>query len=108
MVADRLLVALAKLLKESFPKTASIFRWGGEEFIVLLPKTNNKMALFLAENFRKRAKSSINFENNTVSIGLATCNFDIGNISFFDLVDDAMYKAKKTRDAVYNSGYFKG
>ena len=50
LVGDKLLAALASIMKEMFPISAEFFRWGGEEFVILLPKTNNKKAFYLAEN----------------------------------------------------------
>lgn len=104
LVGDKLLAALATIMREMFPISAEFFRWGGEEFVILLPKTNNKKAFYLAENFRQRVMSSKEFENNTVSIGLATCNDNIGKDHFFDLVDKAMYQAKINRNCVHNAG----
>ncbi len=73
-------------------------RWGGEEFMVLLPKANEQMAVKLAETFRVRF-SELEFPNanhRTISLGvtelIAGEDADIACMR----VDDALYEAKKT------------
>lgn len=102
---DELIAVLAEIIRESFPNTKLNFRWGGEEFIILMPNTKNQRAYFLVENFRKRVNTAPKFKRNSVSVGLATCNGVIDKDRFFDSVDKAMYQAKLTRNAVYNAGY---
>ena len=82
----------------------NIFRWGGEEFIILMPGTNLEGARFMAENIRKEvAATQIHVGNKTtfvtVSAGVGTINpvnldFEQDFINFFESVDKALYKAK--------------
>ncbi|MDR1811977.1 MAG: diguanylate cyclase [Candidatus Fibromonas sp.] len=70
-------------------------RWGGEEFVVLLPNTNSKGALNVAESIR------LNIEKTTVvtvSIGVNTQIPEHGTSldHFISAADDALYKAKET------------
>lgn len=95
---------LAEIIRDSFPETDLTYRWGGEEFIVILPKTSNIRAYNLAENLRKIVEASSKFKGNTVSIGLATCKGDVTVSKFFDQADKAMYQAKVTRNRVHNVG----
>jgi diguanylate cyclase (GGDEF)-like protein len=51
-VGDDILVKYARLLTENARKTDSVFRWGGEEFMILCPNTDQAKAARLAENLR--------------------------------------------------------
>jgi diguanylate cyclase (GGDEF)-like protein/PAS domain S-box-containing protein len=99
---DRLLAAIAELARGTFREMDSIFRFGGEEFVVLLPDTLTAGAVAAAERFRGRlaatdpappqAETPV---HATVSIGVAEYR---AGITLDDLVrqaDLAMYAAKK-------------
>lgn len=104
LVGDAMLGVLATIIKESFPKTSIPFRWGGEEFVVLLPNCSNAQGLELAENFRMKVEASEDFEYQTVSVGVASCNGDVDKDVLFEKADQAMYKAKVERNQVSNAG----
>lgn len=78
------------------------FRYGGEEFAVLLPGTQIKGALLIAEKIRSRIetaefKSDSQQVSVTISIGLAVC-IPTNNISEDQLLscaDAALYKSKQ-------------
>ena len=98
---DKVLVELAKILELATRKVDSVGRFGGEEFLVILPELNHEQALMLAERIRRQVEStSIRYQDKqieiTVSIGVST--YPQHGVSVDDLVkasDDAMYKAKK-------------
>ncbi|MFK5894294.1 MAG: sensor domain-containing diguanylate cyclase [Pseudomonadota bacterium] len=97
---DNALKKLAEIVKESIRKQDSFARFGGEEFIILMPEENTFGAVELAERIRKRVeeiKISINGKafNFTVSMGIA--GYDSGDINFDNLLqrsDKALYSAK--------------
>jgi len=104
LVGDKALCHAANILKEiTQRKSDMIARYGGEEFAIILPSTEHKDALILAENIRKRLENiplisddiSINM---TVSIGVNTIipNNKSSNMEFVDNVDKALYAAKHT------------
>jgi diguanylate cyclase (GGDEF)-like protein len=72
------------------------FRWGGEEFVLLLPRTSLEAALQLAEAIRVAiAHITIpGLPRFTVSIGVARHNPDENIDDLFKRVDDALYRAK--------------
>jgi diguanylate cyclase (GGDEF)-like protein len=82
-----------------------VARYGGEEFVVVLPETNEKGALKLAEEIRQKVQALCidHFTSKvtsvvTISAGLATMmpevNSDLTYRHLIELADKALYKAK--------------
>ncbi len=97
---DEVIKNFAPLLQKSLRKSDFIFRFGGEEFLILLPSTNYKEAHQLAETIcHKSAVQKINYENNeiayTVSIGV--CDVDTRDLSF--VTKETIQKYVHTVDA---------
>ncbi|MEE4663306.1 sensor domain-containing diguanylate cyclase [Pseudomonas alliivorans] len=75
-------------------------RYGGEEFVVVLPETDSKGALKIAENVRKAIETLQPFPGDeqpiTVSIGVASQTVHSGDklAAFFGIADKALYQAK--------------
>ena len=90
---DAVLKAVAKSLERTVKRPGDLVaRWGGEEFIVLLPNTDSKGALEMAELIRKNIESETVV---TVSIGVNTQIPDSYVDSFISIADSALYKAKE-------------
>ncbi len=102
LVGDRILVRIAETLKENLRKNDMVARYGGEEFAMLLPETNLKGALVVAERYRQRIESLEHVEGDksirvAISVGVATYPHPAIK-SVDDLIriaDDALYKAKQ-------------
>ncbi len=108
-VGDRVLIELALVLKKQIRRPGVAFRYGGEEFAVLLPRTGLEEACVLAERLRERASEDVPFEGVTISIGVVSRQD--GEFSdaaeFFDAGDKALYHAKNTgrnRVTVFHDG----
>ena len=101
-VGDDVLQAIARTIENVCRETDISFRYGGEEFVVLLRKTNDSGARIIAERLRKEI-SSITLGKNgntikpTVSIGISTReSAQKEHISdLFDRADKALYLAKQ-------------
>lgn len=104
LVGDKMIIELAKMIKESFPSPFVPVRWGGEEFVVLMPNTSNDEAYNLAEKFRINVHQSEEFFKNSISIGLASTKSNIDMSLFFDITDRFMYKAKVNKNCTRNAG----
>ncbi len=98
LVGDNVLKQTAQILKNSVRATDRVYRWGGEEFIIITPETSNSQATLVAEkicqNFRDAHFDVIG--NITVSIGLASYDSDDFNEDWIKRADLALYQAKQT------------
>ncbi|RMF43575.1 MAG: sensor domain-containing diguanylate cyclase [Deltaproteobacteria bacterium] len=102
-VGDRVLVAVADILRDTLRDCDQIFRYGGEEFIALLPETGIEQALAAAERCRERiadeaADAAIDAGQDriTVSVGVAVFPRDAETFDgLLKVVDDLMYLAKR-------------
>jgi diguanylate cyclase (GGDEF)-like protein len=95
---DRVLRRMASLIQRSLRATDPLARWGGEEFVVLLPSVLPEHVLRLAESIRS-AVETIVFEPEdalhvTVSLGAAVRLPDESFDSLFKRADAALYQAK--------------
>jgi len=107
LAGDQVIQSFASILQQSLRKSDFIFRFGGEEFLVLLPSTQYQEAYKLAELIcHKTASQTLMYENRplhyTVSIGVS--DIDIEDLSFvtketikkyIQNVDAKLYLAKK-------------
>ena len=99
-VGDIVLIKIAQAVKKSVRSTDIFSRWGGEEFMILLPETSTEETHAIAEHIRKSI-SQISFEEFdspiTVSLGISEyiVNKDTKD-SFLKNVDVALYEAKKS------------
>lgn len=99
---DDALVSIANILQDSVRKIDTLARFGGDEFILLLPETNLDEALKVAERIRSSVAGNTSTEDLgeykiTVSIGLA-CIDNGKSISMEEITqnaDLALYKAKR-------------
>jgi len=100
-VGDKALVSFATLLKEQSRNIDILGRYGGEEFIVLLPQTNLQEAKVFAQRIIETCRDiHINTPQGvchfTVSAGL--CRLDPANTELLEPIkcaDDALYRAKE-------------
>ena len=98
-VGDQALVTCARMLASAGRAGDVVARWGGEEFIVLLPDTDQAQACALAERLRLAlADCPIETQNSTLHI---TASFGVAeraeSSQFDDLIrhaDQALYRAK--------------
>jgi diguanylate cyclase (GGDEF)-like protein/PAS domain S-box-containing protein len=97
VAGDHVLKTIADIVRKNMRKTDYLFRWGGEEFLILSSETQLDKAHALAERIRK-AIESYKFKKVgkvTVSFGVTEFKERDTEDSFVKRTDDAMYKAKK-------------
>ena len=94
---DQVLRQVADCIRGVIRHSDSLTRWGGEEFVVLMPNTGEAHAVILAERIRQRIATHIfqGLPGITVSIGVAE-HVGAGSCSaWLERADRAMYLAKK-------------
>jgi polar amino acid transport system substrate-binding protein len=93
---DFVLKKLAKIIKDHIRESDIFGRWGGEEFVLILPNTPYEKALIVAEKIRKIVESS-DFDGIDVTISVGVSEFRKGDSvkSVVKKADLAMYKAKE-------------
>lgn len=99
-IGDQALIETALQLKQNCRESDSIFRFGGEEFVVLLSQTEENGAFAIAERIRSAIASmtvpmSRQNVKITASIGIAVLNRNESLHGWFDRADRALYLAKQ-------------
>ena len=101
LAGDKVLMLIAQTLQKNIRDVDFIGRFGGEEFVILMPNTNLEQAFVAAEKLRKTIEvSPFNFRQErvfiTVSIGVAEFQADESPESVFERADTALYHSKST------------
>lgn len=97
LVGDLILKEFAAILKENIRDTDYVGRWGGEEFMIICPQTDQNGALSLAQYLRAKIEEFLftTVGKKTASFGVATCTEKDDIQSLIDNADKALYKAKE-------------
>jgi len=96
LAGDRILERVAQIIKECTREHVDYtFRYGGDEFTIILTETNPRQAQEVAERINQMLPRSIEHEHLTLSIGLAEFTSSVSLESFINSADKAMYEAKK-------------
>ncbi|MCP4221566.1 MAG: GGDEF domain-containing protein, partial [bacterium] len=97
---DYVLVSIAEILRSVLRESDSISRWGGEEFVILLPENGLEQGRLVAEKIREKVASEKYYYKErelsiTMTFGVSvfdgTCSID----DCFKKADDAMYLGKQ-------------
>lgn len=97
---DTALASVAGWIKDSLRGSDTVFRYGGEEFVILLPDTKLREANIIAERVRSGIEAhtlayGMDVLNITASLGVSSLQANETLDSFINRADSAMYKAKK-------------
>lgn len=101
-IGDKVLIAIGDIITRSLRKVDFAFRYGGEEFVVILPETSLEHAVLTAERLRERIAretgpcvEEAEGVQITVSAGVASYPDDgTSREDLFALMDSFLYKAK--------------
>lgn len=96
-MGDVVLQEMASVVKRVLRESDKLFRWGGDEFVILLQETSLKNAFKAAEKVRKTVEAydfEIENRNITISIGAGEFIKDENIDQFLSIVDNALLKAK--------------
>jgi diguanylate cyclase (GGDEF)-like protein len=99
LVGDAVLQTIARLLSEGVRKTDVVGRWGGEEFLIICPKTDLAQAMHVAENLRQK------IEHHTFAqVGQKTASFGVSSIQIEESLESIIHRADLALYAAKESG----
>lgn len=109
LVGTKLLYEMARIIKHCIRKTDLAFRYGGDEFVMLLDNAKIEVAQLIAERIRSEVENTVFLAREglkirlTVSIGVANCpEHATTKKEIIEAADNAMYTVKRTtRNKVY-------
>jgi len=93
---DKVLIRVAEILKRAIRDKDLVGRYGGEEFMLVLPKTDLEQAKIVAERIRKAVEVDKMIDDQKITISGGVKQFANESITdFIHDADQALYKAKK-------------
>ena len=97
MYKRQVLIRIGRIIKSDIRKSDILARFGGEEFVILLPNTDLKKALKISERLRKKVMEDKELKKLGVTISAGISHFEPGDtaMSFFEKADHALLVAKR-------------
>jgi diguanylate cyclase (GGDEF)-like protein/putative nucleotidyltransferase with HDIG domain len=96
---DRLLREIAEIINSSIRDGDQVFRYGGDEFVVLLPQTRAEDAFAVAERIRENVMNAMTGKETTVRISIGLACYPTDGVMMNEIItvaDTALYYAKST------------
>ena len=96
---DKVLIKVAELLRDVIRGTDMLARYGGDEFAVLLPNTDENSAIIIAEKLRATLDTDVELKGFGVTASIGVCSSDVSTAedteTFIKHADEASYVAKR-------------
>ncbi|WP_295052642.1 diguanylate cyclase [Sulfuricurvum sp.] len=99
LVGDEALKSFSSLLRQQIRLSDIVARWGGEEFIILLPDTPLPSAITMAEALRQRIEV-----NPFETVGQLTCSIGVAEFDTIEEADDLLRRADENLYRAKHSG----
>jgi diguanylate cyclase (GGDEF)-like protein len=99
LAGDELLRQIGIIMKNTIREADQAFRYGGDEFAVLLPQTPIEAAHKVAERIRQQTFAGIEIGSNPISVSLGLSSWPADGVGPNDIIaaaDAALYKAKRS------------
>ena len=91
-IGDEVLVNVAQTIKKNIRNSDSLGRWGGDEFLIILPETNIEQAKKIVTHLEEKVSNIIIDSNKELKI---SCSFGVAQYEKNDSFDSLMEKADK-------------
>lgn len=98
-VGDEVLQTIARLISKNVRKTDVLGRWDGDEFMLVVPTTNNEQATWLAGKLQALIDETL-----FMSVGKVSCSFGVADRDAAMDIEDWMRIAEVALDAAKNDG----
>ena len=98
-IGDEVLIEISKILLNNVREPDICVRWGGEEFLILLPQTNLEGAKAVAEKIRVTIiEKPLTEKNLPISASFGVCQMEVNDddFSLISKSDKLLYLAKKS------------
>jgi diguanylate cyclase (GGDEF)-like protein len=94
---DEVLLSFARLMESTFRHSDYLFRYGGEEFVVILTNVSSEDAKAVLERFREKVQANLfpQVGEVTVSIGMTEIDANLAISSIIEQADRALYYVKE-------------
>ncbi|MDR3591787.1 MAG: GGDEF domain-containing protein [Negativicutes bacterium] len=102
-IGDTVLKNLSAVLARNIRAYDTIARWGGDEFVLLLPHTEIAGARVVVERIKQAVTQTEWDQNLTVSVGLVAVSENADLEQVLAVADQALYRAKQKRNSVVAS-----
>ena len=105
LLGNSLLRVYGSLILKHFKDYGKAYRFGGEEFIILIKDMSNEEVMTIIQKFMNDVRTFDDIVINTVSVGVTIVEKGFDNRDLlFNVTDKAMYAAKVEKDTVHNVG----
>ena len=98
LFGDHVLQEVASVLQRHLRKKDILVRWGGEEFVIILPRTDLEGAKIVFDRIRKKIETYDFGCRVTISGGIAFVDESIYLDRLIEMADQALYQAKKSKN----------
>lgn len=110
IAGDKTLIFLSKLIQNSLRRGTRIYRYGGEEFVVILNRTSFEEATKIVDRIIKETSDSkLLYKNHdihlTLSAGICSHKQSMGADDLLDAADKALYEAKRSGKNCFRSAH---
>jgi len=97
LIGDQVLQSIADIISCTVRETDTSYRWGGEEFTIILPETGNEKAFGIAERIKEKIAGTEFVKSLTVTASFGITEFIQGDKidTIFNRADQALYRAKR-------------
>lgn len=96
LIGDSVLKAVATTLRTNLKRRDILARFGGEEFLMLLPNTSKRDGQLVAENLRGKIETlAIRKKNNNENVGTISLSFGVSELTQNDSLNEAIEKADR-------------